>query len=67
MVVNPNLQNKFIKKVVIHSSAKAGNEMKLIQIVRKVFQCSVVDFLFIVKVGKCWSKDLWRHPGSGGL
>lgn len=54
VVVNSNLQNKFIKKVVIHSSAKASDKMKLIQIVRKVFQCyAVEDFFLIVKVDKC--------------
>lgn len=54
MGVNPNVQNKFIKKMAIHSSAKTSDKKKLVQIVRKVFHCYIVeDFFLIVKVGKC--------------
>lgn len=59
---------QFIKQMAIHSSAKTSDKKKLVQIVRKVFQCYIVeDFFLIVKVGKCQSKELWRHPGSGGV
>lgn len=36
MDVNPNIQSKFIKKMAIHSSAKASDKKKLVQVVRNV-------------------------------
>lgn len=46
VVVNPNLQNKFMKKMMIHSSAKTSVKMNLIQIVREMFQCYIVEDFF---------------------